>query len=211
MNASMADLLDDLLQGGTLDQISTRIGADPAKTQLAIKEALPVLLGGLERNAADPQGAESLQRALAEDQHASILDDLDGYLSGQRQDRAADGNGILDHILGDRRETAAQALGQQAGLSGGNIMQLLAMLAPLVMGMLGKKSSGGSGGGGGFPDLGQILGQERSQAQQKAPDMGDILGQVFGDGSSNASRSSLKREGGGGLLDAITDMFGRKD
>ena len=209
MNASMADLLDDLLQGGTLDQISGRIGADPAKTQLAIKEALPVLLGGLERNAADPQGAESLQRALAEDQHASILDDLDGYLSGQRHDRAADGNGILDHILGDRRETAAQALGQQAGLSGGNIMQLLAMLAPLVMGMLGKKSSGGAGGGG-FPDLGQILGQERSQAQQKAPDMGDILGQVFGDGSSNASRSSSKREGGG-IVDAITDMFGRKD
>lgn len=208
MNASMADLLDDLLQGGTLDQISSRIGADPDRTRVAIKDALPVLLGGLERNAADPQGAESLQRALAEDQHASILDDLDAYLSGQRQDRATDGDGILDHILGDRRERAAQALGQQAGLSGGNIMQLLAMLAPLVMGMLGKKSSDGSTGGG-FPDLGEILGQERSQAQQKAPDMGDILGQVFGSGSSGTASSGSKSRGG--IVDAITDLFGRKD
>ena len=204
---SMADLLDDLLQGGTLDQISNRIGADPSQTQLAIKQALPMLLGGLEREAADPQGAQSLQQALAEDHDGSILDDLSGYLSGERQDKAADGAGILRHILGERQETAAQALGQRSGLSGGNIMQLLAMLAPLVMGMLGKKSSGG--GGGGFPDLGQILGQERAQAQDKAPDMGDILGQVFGQPAGSGSSSSSKS--GGGMVDAITDIFGRKD
>lgn len=178
--SSMAELLDDLLQGGTLDQISNRIGAEPAQTRTAIEGALPMLLGGLEREASDPQGAQSLRQALAEDQHASILDDLDGYLSGQRQDRATDGAGILDHILGDRQDTAAQALGQRSGLSGGNIMQLLMTLAPLVMGMLGKKSSNGGGGGGGFPDLGQILGQERAQAQERAPDVGDLLGQVFG-------------------------------
>lgn len=203
---SMADLMEELLQGGTLDKISSRIGASPAQTQQAIRQALPMLLGGLEREAADPDGARGLQRALAEDQHASVLDDLDAYLSGQRQDRATDGAGILRHILGDRQETAAQALGERAGLSGGNILQLLATLAPIVMGMLGKQSSGG----GGLPDLGQILGQERAQAQEKAPDIGDVLGQVFGNGSGSKAGSTAEAKRGGGIADVITDLFGRK-
>ncbi len=209
---TMTDLMDELLQGGALDQISGRIGADPTQTRQAIQQALPMLLGGLERNAASPEGAQSLQHALATDNHASVLDDLPGYLSGVRQDRATDGAGILQHILGDQQQPAAQALSAKSGLGSGSIMQLLVTLAPLVMGMLGKKA-----GSGGMPDLGSILGQERSAAQDKAPDMGDILGQVFGGGASSGatggggattstSTSSTSRSGGG-LLGSILDML----
>ena len=177
---STNDLLEQLLQQGTLDRISSRVGAEPPQTRVAIQEALPMLLAGLERNAADPDGARSLQQALAEDQHASVLDDLDGYLSGARTDKATDGAGILSHILGERQEPAAQALGQRAGLSGSSILQLLMTLAPLVMGMLGKKSGAGSGSSGGFPDLGQVLGRERASAQANSPDISDVLEQAFG-------------------------------
>jgi hypothetical protein len=204
----MAELMDELLQGGTLDQISGRIGADPAQTRQAIQQALPMLLGGLERNAATPQGAQSLQHALTADNHAGVLDDLSGYLSGARQDRATDGAGILQHILGDRQEPAAQALSAKSGLGSASIMQLLVTLAPLVMGMLGKKA-----GSGGMPDLGSILGQERSTAQAQAPDMGDILGQVLGGGGGSAGASGSIGSGtppsrsSGGLLGTILDMF----
>ena len=177
---SITDLLEQLLQPSSLDRISNQVGANPDQTRTAIQEALPMLLAGLERNAADPQGAQSLQQALTEDRHADLLDDLEGYLSGSRGGKAANGAGILDHILGDRQEPAAQALGQRAGLSGGSILQILATLAPLVMGMLGKQSGSGSSGGG-FPDLGQILGQERKTAQTGSPDIGAILDQAFGD------------------------------
>ena len=176
------DLLEQLFQPQSLDRISNRVGADPDQTRTAIEQALPMLLAGLERNAADPEGARSLQQALTEDRHDTLLDDLDGYLAGSREGKAADGAGILSHILGDRQESAAQALGQRSGISGGNILQLLMTLAPLVMGMLGKKSGsgGGSTSGGGFPDLGQILGQERQTAQSGRSDIGDILEQAFG-------------------------------
>jgi hypothetical protein len=211
--ASMTDLMDELLQGGALDQISSRIGADPAQTRQAIQQALPMLLGGLERNAASPQGAQSLQHALATDNHASILDDLSGYLSGTRQDRASNGAGILEHILGAQQQPAAQALSAKSGLGSASIMQLLITLAPLVMGMLGKKA-----GSGGMPDLGSILGQERSTAQDRAPDMGDILGQVFGGGSAIGagtgaasspvpSGSTSTNRSSGGLLGSILDML----
>ena len=204
---TMAELMDQLLQGGALDQISGRIGADPAQTQQAIQQALPMLLGGLERNAATPEGAQSLQHALATDNHASVLDDLTGYLSGTRQDRATDGAGILQHILGAQQEPAAQALSAKSGLGSGSIMQLLITLAPLVMGMLGKKA-----GSGGMPDLGSILGQERSAAQDRAPDVGDILGQVLGGGgaggaSGSVSPSTSRPRSSGGILGTILDMF----
>lgn len=176
---SSTDLLERLLQPSSLDRISNQVGANPDQTRTAIQGALPMLLAGLQRNAADPQGAQSLQQALSEDRHADLLDDMDGYLSGARGGKAANGAGILDHILGDRQEPAAQALGQRAGLSGGSILQILATLAPLVMGMLGKKTGSGSSGGG-FPDLGQILGQERQTAESGTPDIGAILDQAFG-------------------------------
>ena len=136
-----------------------------------------------------------------------MLDDLSGYLSGTRQDRATDGAGILQHILGAQQEPAAQALSAKSGLGSGSIMQLLITLAPLVMGMLGKKA-----GSGGLPDLGSILGQERSAAQDRTPGMGDILGQVLGGGgaggaSGSVSPSTSRPRSSGGILGTILDMF----
>ena len=191
--ADISDLMNQLLEGGTLDQISGRIGADPTQTRQAIQQALPMLLGGLERNASTPDGAQSLQQALATDNHASVLDDISGYLTGARQDRATDGPGILDHILGAQQQPAAQALGTKSGLSTSTIMQLLVTLAPLVMGLLGKKT-----GSGGMPDLGSILGQERSTAQANAPEVGDILGEILGGAGGSGS---------GGLMGSISDAI----
>ena len=206
--AELTDTLEQLLAGQT-SQISRRIGADEDRTRVAVQSAIPALMAALSGEADDP----GLRRAIEQDHDGSIIDQLSEYLGGTAQlgSRTTDGDGILDHVLGDQRQEMAQALSAKSGLDLGSIMQLLPLLAPILMGMLGKKSSAGSSGGGfGLDDLGSILGGERESAKAKNPDLGDILDK-FGTGSGRKGSAGGRTREGGGFMDAIGDLLGGKD
>ena len=49
------------------------------------------------------------------------------------------GGAILGHVFGGQQGNVAAALGKSTSLRSGQILQLLAMLAPIVMGVLGKQ------------------------------------------------------------------------
>jgi hypothetical protein len=199
----MASTLEELraaLSGDTVSEISTRIGADPTKTKTAIDQALPVLLGALGKEAADPDRRHGLRKAIEEDHDGSLVDDLGSYLRGEKGGRAANGSGILEHILGDQQQPAAMALSSKSGLDLGTIMSLLPMLAPIVMGMLGKKQRAGSLS---FDNLAEALGGETKAAADESPDIGDLLGSVLGGGQSSGKSS-------GGIGDILGSIFGKR-
>ena len=93
-----------------------------------------MLLGALTRNASQPGGAEALLGALGK-HDGSVLDDLRNQLPA-----AADthGAGILGHVLGARQGAAQQAVAGASGIDASQASAVLAMLAPIVMGALGK-------------------------------------------------------------------------
>ena len=174
----MSSILDEVRQQlgpDTIQQLSSSLGADPDATSKAISMALPAILGGLSQNAAEPQGAAALDNALnAHD--GSILDNLGGLLGGGGGASGLGGIGgkILGHILGSKRDPVEQGVGKASGLDAAQVAQLMAMLAPIIMGVLGrmKKQKGidanalpnvlGEAGSGGFgiPSLGSIFGQK---------------------------------------------------
>ena len=186
----MSTLIDDLsaqLQGNTLSQMSRQIGADEASTSRAIQMALPMLLGGLAREAETPAGAQSLNRALEEDHDGSLLDNVSSLFgtSGAADvatPRALNGAGILGHILGGKREPVQQGIGRASGLDGQQVGRLLMMLAPLVMAYLGRRKRQV---GAGPSELGSQLQAERHEVERRAPELGGILGQVFGGGAED--------------------------
>ncbi len=149
----MTSIYDTVLSdlGDHMGTLGKNVDADEQQTKQAVEAALPVLIGALSRNAAQRSGAEALARALDKDHDGSILKDLGSYL--ERND-LSDGNSILGHALGARRDKAEQQVSQLSGLNLGSSAKLLAMLAPLIMGALGKlKSSGGINASG----LGKVL------------------------------------------------------
>jgi len=125
----------------TIQQISEAIGADPSATNSAISMALPALIGGLSHNASQPQGAAALDQAL--DAHdGSILGNLGGILGGGGG--GGIGGAILGHIFGSKRPDVETGVSRASGLNAGQVAQLLMMLAPIVMGALGRmKRQGG--------------------------------------------------------------------
>ena len=199
----MSDVLEALTQHltpSTIQQMSSSIGADPASTQKAISMALPALLGGLSQNAASPDGAASLDRAL--DAHdGGILDNLGGMLGGGAGGGALGGIGgaILGHIFGGRRGSVEQGVGRASGLNAGQVAQLLAMLAPIVMGVLGRmKQSKGLDAN----RLPEVLQQSRQQGEQEIPGLGGLLDQ----NNDGSVADDLLRMGGS----ALGGMFGKK-
>ncbi len=181
--------LDQLLgqeQGDTaLQEISNNVGAEPSLVNSAIQMALPAILGGLSRNAATPEGAENLNNAL-EQHDGGILDNLGGLGSmifgGQQQATPPppqyDSGGILGHILGNSQGQVAQQVSQQTGLGLGQVAQILMMLAPIVMGYLGKqKQSQGIDAGGLGGLLGGLLGggAQPQQPQSSGNPMMDMI------------------------------------
>ena len=175
----MSSILDQVRQQlgpDSIQQISQTLGADPETTSRAVSMALPALLGGLSQNAAQPQGAAALDNALnAHD--GSILDNLGGLLGGGGGGGAAGGIGgaILGHIFGPKRGPVEQGVGKASGLDAAQVAQLMAMLAPIIMGVLGKMKREKGVDANKLPD---VLNQGANSAG--GPDLGDIVGGALG-------------------------------
>ena len=158
---SLLDMVQQQLGGGAVDNIAQQIGADPQQTRGAIDMALPVLMGGLAQNAEQPEGAESLNRAL--DDHTGTLDQVSGFLGGMGGGNAgAGGGGGLGGLM--NAMGGAQGGGAQMGGLGGMMDALGGGQRP-GGGGLGGALGGLLGGAVGGKILGHILGGKRPQAE----------------------------------------------
>lgn len=179
--------LDELLgqdQGPqAVDQISQTVGAEPSLVNSAIQMALPALINGLANNASTPDGAQNLNNAL-EQHDGGILDNLGGLgglasaiLGGGQSSPQLNAGGILGHILGGNQGNVTQQISNQSGLNVGQVAQILMLLAPIVMGYLGRQKQQNNLDAGG---LSQMLGQQQQQIQQ-APQGGFLQGLLDSD------------------------------
>jgi len=199
MSNSLAEELFQQLRGAPLQQLSRQLGAGQAQTADAIGAALPLLMGALGRNAAQPSGAEALLGALQNDHNTGLdLGNVLGAVLDGAQSRQTDGAGILGHILGGNQQRAAAGLGQATGLGNEKAATLLQILAPIVMSFLAQRLLGGQRGGASADVLGQVLGQERQIAQQQGGLGGGLLGAVLDqDGDGQLGMGDLLKIGGG--------------
>lgn len=131
-STSILDALQAQLGPDTIQKMSGQLGTDTAATSNAISMALPILLGGLSKNSANAEGAAALDNALTA-HDGGILDNLTALLASR-----GGGAAILAHILGSRRTAVEDGVGRATGMDAPRVGQLLMMLAPLVMGVLGK-------------------------------------------------------------------------
>jgi len=193
---SILDLVPQLVNGGAVSQISQQIGADEQKTGQGIAVAVPLLLAALNRNASRPEGAQALYGALERDHDGGILDNpLAALLGGSGGGSTLqNGFGILGHVLGGQQSSVAQTVSQRTGLSPAAVGQLLAILAPLVMGALGRARQQNNLDPNG---LSAYLNGQQQQAETAAP---GILG---------LANSLLDANQDGSTLDDLAAIAGR--
>jgi hypothetical protein len=120
-----------------------------------------------------------------------------GYINGTSQinnTKAANGDGILGHLLGEKRPGVIEQLSRESGLSQDQSGGLLAKLAPLILGALGKQ-----------------------RKTQHVDDRGlsDLLSESFGQVAKKSPRSQsmieklLDRDGDGNIMDDLMETVGK--
>jgi hypothetical protein len=184
---AILDLIASQLRGSTLTQMSQQLGTDEATTARAVSVALPLLLGGLTRNAATPQGAASLDAALTRDHDGALLDAPQRAFADPSAFKAG---GILGHVFGQRQAPVEQGVAKATGLDAQRTGQLLMMLAPLVMAALARARATQAGAGG---SAGEVLQREQSNIERQVPGLGGLS-------------SILDRDGDGQIADDIASI-----
>jgi len=148
MAQNILALLKNLLNDDLLTKISGLLGEKKAGVTSAVGSALPSILLGLMQKGAEPKGAASLLQMLQEGKHdGGILDNLGGLLGGgsKSTDLISSGKNLLGSLFGDKAGGISDLIASASGISKNAGSSLLGILAPIVMGFLGKtlKAQGG--------------------------------------------------------------------
>ena len=200
MMTDSPDILGSLMQqlgGGGISEIARSVGLSSGDVGNVLAGAVPAMMAGLTRNAASSGGAEGLLGALDRDHDGSILDDVAGYLGGGGN--LAGGAGILGHVLGGRQPNVESAVSKSSGVDLASVGKIMAMVAPLIMGALGKaKSQQGFDASG----LAAALGQQEHAARQVSPSAVDMFTRMLdSDGDGDSMDDIVKL--GSGLLGGL--------
>lgn len=196
--ANLFDLLQRHLDDNVVDQLSNQIGgANRQQTATAAQSIVSTLLSGLAKNASTPEGAASLNNALERDHDGSLLDNLMGLIGGQAAEqnpRAANGAGIISHILGDRQSGVIDMVSKMSGLDSIKTSNLMTTLAPMVMSMLGqqKRQQGLD-----IEGLAGLLNGSVNQQRQAGNPLMDMANRF------------LDKDGDGSALDDVANMVGK--
>ncbi len=187
----ISETLNQALGERELKSISQQIGADETTTANALETSLPTLIAALKRNAhgGDAQG---IFDAVARDHDGSLLNNLDHYLGHTEEGQ---GDGILGHLLGSRRSNVEAGLSRASGLNMASMGKLLSILAPMVMGALGKAQRGSQLDAKG---LDVLLDQEAHDVERQNPQAMSTLNRLLdADNDGDVDLSDLARHGFG--------------
>lgn len=197
--------LIDLITGNTGNQVAAdaenKFGISKNQTIALLAIAAPLVISYLRKKTKDPVEAKQLNNAIDKDHDGSILNN-----PSQVSARQQEGNSILEHVFGGQKADVEDQLSQKTGISIDKIGPILAMLAPVIMGYIGKqKQADGVNSGGGLGDLlDSILGNASNEVQQKQAQgdsnpLTDILGSVLG---------GTKESSGGGVGEILGSVLG---
>jgi len=185
--------MDKLLSQAITNQLSSAIGdkfgLSKGDSKKAVENAIPVLLGGLAKNSQSEKGAESILKALSKDHDGSILKDI-SKVAG-RKSTTDEGAKIVEHILGQKQKMASKAVGEKTNIDPATMLQIFALLAPFVMGSLGKKNT-----------------KSKLDSDSLSGVLGTILAGSGGKKNSNLLSQILDQDNDGSMLDDIISFGG---
>lgn len=211
--AGILDLLDSDMGKTIINGVAGQTGQDQKKTNDLLTMALPVLTQAMKRNASSQEGAEGLLGALTSKHDGSILDNLDDlFKDGLNQEVIDDGDKILGHVLGNKKQNVTNALSQKSGIGTNDVATILKVAAPILMGILGKQSRQNNVSN--TNDISSLLGgllkgnspkQEQSFLEAILDANGD--GSIVDDVAGMMLGNNKKKGGLGGILGSL---FGEK-
>jgi len=138
MSIEILPTIMKMISSSGMDELSNKTGLSTTQVTSAAAIALPLIIQAMAKKTEDDKGAESLAKAVSKDHDGSILENLGSYIQNSDE---KEGQSILKHLIGKDRTDIAQTIGNMVGIEKEQSMLILSILAPIVMGLIGKYMS----------------------------------------------------------------------
>ncbi len=154
ISENIVNLVKDQIGDQVLEQIKSVLGSEGPKASTALGSVVPALLSGVTNMAGDSKGAETLFKAVG-DQDDSILDNMGALLrDGQGSSVVEQGGNLLGSLFGSSgTDKLGNVLSAFTGVSRGGSNSLMGIVAPLVLGVIKRKFMGGVSNSAGLAGL----------------------------------------------------------
>ncbi|HRR09795.1 MAG TPA: OmpA family protein [Rhodothermales bacterium] len=128
-------------------RIALLFGEQATKTQKAIEEAIPSLIGGLIHMAETPEGSKRLSELLQDGQYpTSLLSDIPQSVQEEMKARGLikHGRSLLRHVLGgqQRADRMVNEIAKSSGIRNFSSLSLTSLLAPWTLALLQREVGG---------------------------------------------------------------------
>lgn len=176
MATNLLDTVMNYLTPEVVQKLSSLVGESPTSTQRALEGAVPTLLAGLTNFSSSGEGATQLANLLSQGNYGSLLTNLSGLLGGgsETQNTMNAGREILRTLFGGKLGGVIDLIANSSGLKSASASSLLSLLAPLILGVLGKEKAAQGLGVNGLVSL--LVGQKDQIARLAPTGLAGILG-----------------------------------
>ncbi|AGC44808.1 OmpA family protein [Myxococcus stipitatus DSM 14675] len=172
MGFNLIDMVRERFTGNVMQQMGSALGEDPSTLTKALPGAIAAVGGSVVERGSTEAGAQRLMSQLNEGGYTGPDTGGEDSLSPDTVER---GQGMLNGLFGDKLGMLSSVLGRTGGFSNSKSASgLLAVVAPMVMGVIGKQVRDHRMSPSG---LSQLLGSQRSLLSAAMPaGLGSILG-----------------------------------
>ena len=209
------DILKMLEQTGTIDQISSKYGISQDEIRSVVQNSMPEIQSAIKENTSTEQGYINFMGAIKDHE----TDDLEGMIQNVDNVDKGDGEKIMTHLFGSRKNDVNDRVSRNSNTSSNKSGLIIALLLPMILSMLGKSARSRNM----FDENDQrgntdVFGGQRQngpfgggQTRDRGPvgDIGD-----FGRPNNNYQQQNTQRQqpqqprGQGGLMDIVGGMLG---
>ncbi|MEY4539911.1 MAG: hypothetical protein RLZZ306_1668 [Bacteroidota bacterium] len=133
--------LRELLVGEVANKAANILGEKEDKVKIALEGLVPTFVGGLMKRASNEAGATTLLNVVKKTNNdGNIVEQLDLLLKNKESFAGfvEKGNSVVSMLLPDKKSSIATMISQFAGVRNSSATALLSVVAPLVVGKLGK-------------------------------------------------------------------------
>jgi len=142
MAVNLVELAKEYLTPDVLQKAASFVGESEPATRKAMNGIVPTLVAALANQASTTGGAEKLSRMLDGAKYdGTALNNLGSLFAGGEttQKVITQGKDILSSLFGNKTEGLADQVASSAGVRSGSASSLLALVAPLILSLLGRQ------------------------------------------------------------------------
>ncbi len=178
MSINLLKMLQDQMGDSVVEQASKFLGESSANTSSGISALLPSLLGGVIGKGSTESGASGLLDMITKGNHdGGIMDSIGSMFGGgSSTSNLMNAGSLLTSALfgGSKLGSVLDVVTSVTGMRRSSSSSLMNLLAPVVMGMIGKQVKSGGLNAGGLMNM--LMGQKDHVSSALPAGMGSILG-----------------------------------